>query len=399
MDEADGSRPRRESPLLWALYFLAYVSVLVRMLLRPPSEGTTGTLAYGLMAIFLALAVAQAILRQRSLWWTRALLVLQSGVVFALLQTKPDADYYAMLYIALSIVASRDLPGRQSIAWLAAFCVLPSLGLLLAYGVEEGASYMPAYIAGCLIIGLYGRASRKAEEARERSEGLAAELGDANRRLRAYAGQAEEAAAAQERAGLARDLHDAATQTVFSMNLTAEAARMSLAEDPSRVPALLDRLQELARDALAEMRTLVRELRPTTIAETGLVKSLEHHAGLRERRDGLRVSLAVDGEEQGSAEVREALFRTAREALNNVVKHAGVKEADVSLRFTGHEASIEVRDAGKGFDPAVERGSESFGLLALRERLEELGGALSVEAAPGKGVAVIARVPIRREGS
>ena len=399
MSKAGAIQPHRESPLLWALYFLAYVSVLVRMLLRPPAEGTTGTLAYGLMAVFLALAIPQGILRWRSFWWTHAFLVLQSVVVFALLQTKPDADYYAMLFIGLSLVAARDLPDRPSITWLAAFCVMLSLGLLLAYGVEEGASYIPTYIAGCLIVGLYGRASQKAEQARSRSDELAAELGEANRRLRAYADQIEEAATAQERTALARELHDAATQTVFSMNLTAEAARMSLSEDPARVPALLDRLQELARDALSEMRTLVRELRPTTVAEAGLVKSLERHAVLRERRDGLRVSISVDGEERGNAEAKEALFRTAREALNNVVKHAGVKEAHVTLRFTDDGAAIEIRDAGRGFDPAAASSPDSFGLLALRERLEELGGGLSVEAAPGKGVAIVARVPIAREGS
>jgi signal transduction histidine kinase len=107
----------------------------------------------------------------------------------------------------------------------------------------------------------------------------------------------------------------------------------------------------------------------------------------------------IEGEERGSAEVREALFRAAREALNNVVKHAGVNEARIALRFSDGEAAIEVRDAGRGFDPTAARGPESFGLLALRERLEELGGALSVEAAPGKGVVVVARVPIRREDS
>jgi signal transduction histidine kinase len=116
------------------------------------------------------------------------------------------------------------------------------------------------------------------------------------------------------------------------MNLTAEAARMSLAEAPERGPALLERLQELARDALAEMRTLVRELRPATVADTGLVKSLEHHIALRGRRDGLRVSLDVDGDERGSPELREALFRAAREALNNVAKHAGVSDAAIALR-------------------------------------------------------------------
>jgi signal transduction histidine kinase len=399
MEDVRKDRPRRDSPLLWALYFLTYVSALVRMLLRNPDEGIIQPPAYGLMAGFLAFAVVQAILRWRSVWWTHASLGIQTAVVIALLLTKPPVDYYAILFVGLSMVAGRDLPDRQSLAWLAAFCVLLTVGLILSFNLSEGVAYAPTYIAGCLVIGLYGRASRKAEEARARSDELAAELGEANRRLRAYAGQAEEAAAAQERAALARELHDAATQTVFSMNLTAEAARMSLAEDPARVPAMLERLQELARDALAEMRALVRELRPSTIAETGLVKSLERHAVLRERRDGLQVSLGVDGEERGSPEMKEALFRTAREALNNVAKHAGVKEAGVALRFTDDEASIEIRDVGRGFDPTVEQGPESFGLLALRERLEELGGGLSVEAAPGKGVCVVARVPIRREAS
>lgn len=276
--------------------------------------------------------------------------------------------------------------------------MLLTLALVFAFNLGEAAGYAPSYLAGCLIVGLYGQASRKAEEARARSERLADELGEANRRLRAYAGQVEEAVTAQERAVLARELHDAATQTVFSMNLTAEAARMSVTADPERVPALLDRLQELARDALAEMRTLVRELRPTTVAETGLVASLQRHAALRERRDGLKVSIDVDGEEKVDAAVKKALFRTAREALNNVAKHAGVHEARVALRFADDGVAIEVRDAGRGFDPDAARGSESFGLLALRERLEELGGSLSVEAAPGKGVAIVARVPIR-EGS
>jgi signal transduction histidine kinase len=399
MGEEPGTRRHLESPLLWVLYFLTYVSALVRMIVRNPDEGIIQPPAYGLMALFLFLAAAQAVLRQLLPWSTHAFLGLQTAVVIALLLTEPAVDFYAILFIGLSMVAGRDLPDRTSLVWLAVFCVLLTVGLILSFNLSEGVGYAPTYIAGCLIIGLYGRASRKAEEARAQSDRLAAELGEANRRLRAYANQVEAAASAQERTALARELHDAATQTVFSMNLTAEAARMSLADDPGRVPALLDRLQELARDALAEMRTLVRELRPATVAEAGLVKSLERHAVLRERRDGLRVSLAVDGEERGSDEVKEALFRAAREALNNVVKHADVREAHLALRFSDEEAAIEIRDAGRGFDPGAERGAESFGLLALRERLEELGGALSVDAAPGKGVAVAARVPIRREGS
>jgi len=398
MDEASRSRPHRESPLLWALYFLTYLSVLVRMILRGPDEGTIGLPAYGLMSAFLALSIAQVPLRWRVSWWTHISLGLQTCIIFVLLLTKPATDYYAVLFVGASIVAGRDLSDRPSLIWIGVLCVVLTLGLIAAFWTD-GIGYIFVYIAACLLIGLYGRASRRAETALARSEDLAAELGEANRRLRAYAGQAEEMAAAQERAALARELHDAATQTVFSLNLTAEAARMSITESPDRVPAFLDRLQELARDALAEMRTLVRELRPSTVAETGLVKSLEHHFALRERRDGLRVSFSVEGEERGGPQAKEALFRSAREALNNVVKHAGVSEARVALRFTDDEAVIEVRDAGRGFDPASGRQPESFGLLSLRERLEELGGRLSLDAAPGRGAGVEARVPIPREGS
>ena len=227
-----------------------------------------------------------------------------------------------------------------------------------------------------------------------RSEELASRLQEANRRLREYAEQAEEAAAAQERARLARDLHDAATQTVFSMNLTAEAARMALAREPDRVPGMLVRLQELARDALAEMRTLVDQLRPQSIKDVGLVRSLQRHAEARQRRDGLTVILSVQGEESGDPAVREELFRSAREALSNVVKHAGVTSARVEVSFGAGEASVRVSDEGRGFEPAADRRPESFGLLSLQERAQALGGSAEIGSEPGKGTQVLVRLPL-----
>jgi len=245
---------------------------------------------------------------------------------------------------------------------------------------------------------LYGRAVRNAEEARARSEALLLELGQANRRLHAYAERAEEAAAAQERAHLARELHDAATQTVFSMNLTAEAARIGLKKEPEKVPAFIDTLQDLARDALAEMRTLVRELRPGSVVDEGLVKSLEKLAALRKKRDGLSVTLTVRGEEEGGTELKETVFRTAREALNNIAKHAGVKESRLDLSFGAKEIALLVQDSGRGFDPAAAGRPESFGLIAMRERVEALGGSLVVRSAEGAGTEIEARVPLSPGG-
>jgi signal transduction histidine kinase len=386
----------RDSPLLFILYFLAYLSVLIRMILSGTGSGVIQPPAYGLMAGFLFLSVAQPAVSRRWPVFTPVTLAVLSLVVISLLLTKPRVDYYGILFVCLSIVAGRDLPSRQSVVWLGVFCAAVTIGLFVSFGAEAP-SYFPVYISGCLIIGLYGRASRKAEEARARSEELRAELEEANRRLRAYAERAEEAAAAQERAHLARELHDAATQTVFSMNLTAEAARIALENEPRKVPGLIDRLQELAREALAEMRTLVRELRPGSVVDEGLVKSLEKLATLREKRDGLRVVLTVRGEENGTTEERETIFRTAREALSNVARHAGVKEAAVDLCFGSGTLTLLVRDTGRGFDPSAARRQESFGLLAMKERLEAIGGSLVVRSAPGAGTEIDARVPLATE--
>jgi signal transduction histidine kinase len=346
------------------------------------------------MAGFLALSIAQPPLGKRWPLATHFALALQSCIVIALLLTKPSADYYGILFMALSVVAGRDMPNRGSLVWLTVFCAAVTVGLIAAFGTGA-AFYIPVYIAGCLTVGLYGRASRNAEIARAKSEELLAELEAGNRRLHAYAERAEEAAASQERAFLARELHDAATQTVFSINLTAEAARIALREKPEKAAALLDRLQELARDALAEMRTLVGELRPGSAVDEGLVKSLERLASLRRKRDGMSVTITVKGEEQGSAEAKETVFRTAREALNNIARHAGVKESFLDLSFGSEEIALLVRDSGKGFDPAGARRPESFGLVSMRERLEALGGTLAVRSAPGAGTEIEARIPLK----
>jgi signal transduction histidine kinase len=386
---------RRDSPTVYALDLLFYLATLLRMILRSPDQGLVQAPAYGLMAAFLALGVAQVPLSGRWPRWTHTHLALQVGIVLALFLTEPTVDFYAILLVQLSVVASRELPSRSDIAWLAILCAMVVLGLLLAFGpVGEILSYIPTYVAACLLLGLYGRATKRSEAARARSEELLKELEAANLRLRAYADAAEEAAAAQERARLSRELHDAATQTVFSLNLTAEAARVALAEDPARLPGLLDKLQELARGALAELRTLVRELRPAAAEDEGLVRGLRRHAAERERRDRMRIAMSVLGEERGEPAVKKALYRAVTEGLNNVGKHSGASEAVVDISFGEREAVARVRDSGKGFDYAAPLPTESFGLSSLKEEIESLNGTFSVASALGAGTTLEVRLPL-----
>ena len=393
MSGASAVRAHRDSPLVYTLYLLAYTSVLIRMLLSGPGSNAIGVTAYVLMAGFLALSIAQLPLNARWPLAVHVVLTLQSFIVFALLLTKPPADYYCILFMALSVVACRDIPNRGSIVWLAVFCAGVAAGLIAAFGTGA-VNYFPLYIAGCLTLGLYGRATRNAEIAWARSEELRVELEAGNRRLHEYAERAEEAAASQERTFLARELHDAATQTVFSINLTAEAARRALRVEPEKASALMENLQGLAREALAEMRTLVGELRPGSMVDEGLVKSLERLATLRRKRDGMTVTITVKGDEEGGTEARETIFRTAREALSNIARHAGVKDSRLDLTFSPREIALLVRDSGRGFDPAGAHRPESFGLVAMRERLEAQGGSLAVRSSPGAGTEIEARIPL-----
>jgi signal transduction histidine kinase len=206
-----------------------------------------------------------------------------------------------------------------------------------------------------------------------------------------------EKAISSERSRLARDLHDSVTQTIFSMTLTTEATRQLLERDPSRLLSQLDRLQELSKSALAEMRSLIFELRPTTVSEVGLVPALRQHFRSIEKQNALSVSFDVVGEPDITGDRAERLFRIIQEALNNVVKHAQVDQASVTVRFEDEVTSISIEDQGLGFNPeAVDTNNKQMGLSSMRERADMLGGTLSIDSQPGKGTSVKVLIPLTK---
>jgi len=391
----------------WIFYFITWTAVGLRFLISTVPEFGFQPVTAALLGAHLVLSVCLPWIATRRPTLLEPFFFLQAAVTVALILLPPLQDFYAIFFFGIALVSARYLPYRHDVVWIVILCLLLSAALMAAFGVEGGLSYLPTYIMGVLVLGFYGRAARRAEDARAESETLLAQLGAANRELQRYAEQAEKAAAAGERERLARELHDAATQTVFSINLTAEAARLALVDDPGRLPGLLDRIQESSADALAEMRSLVSDLRPRAVAQDGLLATLRRHFEQRERRERLRVRFSVEGDEHGSLEVREALFRTVQEALNNVVKHSGANEADVALAFLDREARVRISDAGRGFPAgtvASERapveapsGAGGFGLAGMRRRVEELGGAFAVESAPGTGTTVTASLPLAAE--
>ncbi|MFO7169562.1 MAG: GAF domain-containing protein [Chloroflexota bacterium] len=232
------------------------------------------------------------------------------------------------------------------------------------------------------------------DEDRAALETAADVLANAIENARLYQ-RAQEAAVLEERSRLARDLHDSISQQLFSMTLTAQAARAQLEKNPARAAAQLERLQETASAALAEMRALIFQLRPPGLSEQGLIATLQQHVAMLRRREGLTIDLFVSGEERDARGIEQAMYRIAQEALNNVVKHAGACQVEVALDLRPDQVVMSIVDDGRGFEPGAENNGNGrhLGLVSMRERAAELGGRLELQSAPGKGTRIKVIVP------
>jgi signal transduction histidine kinase len=205
-------------------------------------------------------------------------------------------------------------------------------------------------------------------------------------------------AVAAERSRLARELHDAVTQTLFSASLIAEALPTLWERDQEGGREHLAMLQQMNRGALAEMRTLLLELRPAVVVETSLADLLHQLGEAVTGRVNMSVTVEVEGNCQLPSDVHVALYRIAQEALNNVVKHAKASQVTISLRCTpngaspssqaGEESAVKIelciRDDGQGFDLNLVP-PEGMGLGIMRERAEAVGAELSMVSQIGQG--------------
>jgi signal transduction histidine kinase len=205
-----------------------------------------------------------------------------------------------------------------------------------------------------------------------------------NARLRA---QVEEVAVAAERSRLARDLHDAVTQTLFSASLIAKALPDVWERYPDEGQRGLENLRQLTRGALAEMRTLLLELRPAALTETQLGELLSHLTEAMTSRTLVPVALTVKGDCDLPAEVQVVLYRIAQEALNNSARHARASQVTVSLTCQPAQVVLYISDDGCGFDPSS-ISPDHLGVSIMHERARTIGATLKIESQPGHGTQV-----------
>lgn len=256
--------------------------------------------------------------------------------------------------------------------------------------VDDNEMLGAVWVANC------GDKSAFSAEAEQRLRILAAHAAIALTRARMFE-RDRELTLIEERARIARDLHDAVAQKLFSLRLTVGAAE-ALAQkgDPARVTGELGRANELAGSALDELRAVVTELRPPAVREDGLVPALRKHIDVigRAYPVDVRFESDCDGRCALPDDVEDTVFRVAQEALHNALRHADPTSVEVVLRTPEGRVLLSISDDGSGMtDEPSSSGGRHLGLSSMRERARRNGGRLRVRSRPGEGTTVTLELP------
>jgi PAS domain S-box-containing protein len=199
--------------------------------------------------------------------------------------------------------------------------------------------------------------------------------------------QLKEKTAEEERTRLARDLHDAVSQTLFSTSLIAEVLPRLWERNKDEGLKKLEEVRQLTRGALAEMRTLLFELRPAALADAELSDLLRQLSESVIGRARVPVALEVEGTCAIPTDVKIAFYRIAQEALNNIAKHSGANRAQITLHCELHQVSMQIIDNGHGFD-TTQVTPGSFGLGNMNERANKIGALLKIDSKVGEGTEI-----------
>jgi PAS domain S-box-containing protein len=202
---------------------------------------------------------------------------------------------------------------------------------------------------------------------------------------------AQTLAVLEERQRLARNLHDAVNQSLFSAGLIAEVLPRLWEREPDAARRALEDLRRLTRGALAEMRALLAELRPSTLTDTDLGDLLRLLGNAFTGRTNIPVAVTMTGEGTLPADAQIVIYRICQEALNNIAKHAKASRVEIDVRHDPGMLELHIRDDGRGFDTAEQTPPGHYGLSIMRERAETVGALLTVMSQPGHGTEIAIR--------
>lgn len=382
----------RERPLNLALYVaLAVMYGLGSQTLASPR------LRLAAAALCLAFALVHALLAPRITNGRRAAgyFALQTLLVTALLLLRPDAsEFFGFLFYLLAIAAATILPGWPAAGWTALFYAIT----LAANSLLGPPSFVAmAFSAAVLVIcALFGRNLRETELARRHNQALLEELAQTQQRLQALT-------LAEERNRLAREIHDGLGHYLTATTMQIQGARAvleSLGIAPQAPAALeaIGKAETLLQEALADVRRSVAALRAAAGNAQPLADRIGELVESSHTPDGPETSFLLLGRPRPlNPQAELTLYRVAQEGLTNVRKHAQARRVEITLTYAAATVGLTVADDGQGMVANGAEDGESragYGLLGLQERVQVLGGALHIDAAPGQGVRLKVELPV-----
>lgn len=209
--------------------------------------------------------------------------------------------------------------------------------------------------------------------------------------------EAKNKVAQEERLRMARNLHDSVIQALYGITLYTEASlRLLSIGDQETTSSYLSEIQKTAMETLQEMRLLVFELRPPILEREGIISALQARLDAVENRTRTVTSLLIDGDINLPVQIEEVLYRTAQEALNNILKHAHAHAVTMKLSQNERNVLLEISDDGVGFDLHAVCKKRGAGLQGIEERIALIGGELIVSSLPGAGTSIKVIIEVNR---
>lgn len=392
-------RPRTDErwlpAVMHAAFFLLLGASLARFLIRHPGDGRTPwivALSAALAALYVLGPALGSRPTPRRLGWLSV--VVAVWMVLVLL-----APSFAWCAVPLFYTGLRTLPTRAAlvlVALLTAFVVAAQL--MLAEGVDPNLVVAPPAVAA-VATAVFVHMQRQGDRQRQLIEDLI-------RTRRELAATERREGTLAERQRLSMEIHDTLAQGLSSQQMLLQASERVWESDPAAARRHVRTAESIAERNLAEARRFVHDLAPAELAAGGsLPEALRALAALAAAESGLDVRLHVDGAPVALPDrVESALLRIAQGALANVREHAGAGTAALTLTYLGDQIVLDVADDGRGFAVAdvgagaESRGARGHGLPAMRARVRQLGGTLTVESAPGEGAVLSAAVPLEELG-
>ncbi len=370
---------------LWA-FLLTVGAGYFTVLVQPPARFTPASLAafLALGLVFALLGTVEVLRHPAWPWpWVHwAYLAAQLPLAAIILYLSQYAAFIAIILFPLVSQAFATLPRRQALLASALVLAAGAVPIALLTGWRTAVLNVPILLAGIVFVAVFTEVAQREHAARGEIERLATELRTANQQLRLYSAQVEELATAKERNRLAREIHDSLGHYLTVINVQLEAAQAVLESSPARARDALAKAQALAQEGLADVRRSVAALRAAPTGDRPLPEAVGLLAD-EARAAGIVTHYQVLGTPRALPPQTElTLYRAAQEALTNVRKHARASRADLRLDYARPDCvRLMVQDNGVGArEPAG-----GFGLLGVRERVQLLGGRVTIETAAGEG--------------